>query len=313
MRCISRRERHRSCVRLALRTAASCPVVVGAFFVDIGKTFYNARPHTLSRDTATLARVMRWLKCTAVALLFVFACTLANASTLGEDTVPEDFISSLLSRNVGEETGATRVAVEVGDPVRADADETTAAFMADADESVSNGDDSKIVDGDVGVAADAEKDAFDVVAFDALDAFVNVPRRAGPFFAMDAAWDDDVFTVSRYSFLSSYDTEPYASFPVRSSARDADETWCLLCQNFFANLSFALMISVFVVAGIYYLLMEDNDDDDDDQACRCCKRCGTIVIDAAALDELRAASALRDARACAYEPIESKPKESKKM
>jgi len=253
---------------------------------------------------------MRSLKCTAVALLVVFACTLANASTLGEDTVPEDFSSSLLSRHVGEETDATRVAVEVGDPVRADAD---GAFIADADESVSDGDDSmKIVDGDVGAAADAEKDAFDVVAFDALDAFVNVPRRAGPFFAMDADWDDDVFTVSRYSFVSSYDTEPYASFPVRSSAWDADETWCLLCQNFFANLSFALMISVFVVAGIYYLLLED-DDDDDDRACRCCKRCGTIVIDAAALDELRAASALRDAKACAYEQIDSEPKESKKM
>ena len=251
---------------------------------------------------------MRWLKCTAVALLVVFACTLANASTLGEDTVPEDFSSSLLSRHVGEETGATRVAVEVGDPVRADADDANAAFIANADESISNGDDSKIVDGDVGDVAAAEKDAFD-----ALDAFVSVPRRAGPFFAMDADWDDDVYTVSRYSFVSSYDTEPYASFPVRSSAWDADETWCLLCQNFFANLSFALMISVFVVAGVYYLLMEDDDDDDDDQACRCCKRCGTIVIDAAALDELRAASALRDAKACAYEPIESETKESKKM
>ena len=132
-------------------------------------------------------------------------------------------------------------------------------------------------------AAD-ETDAFDVVVFDAVDTFANVPRRAGPFF-MDDDWDDDLVAVSQYSYVSSYDNEPYVSFLVRSTAwMDAHETWCLLCQNFFANLTFALMISVFVVAGIFYLLIEDDneDDDDDHHACRCCKnprdrhRCGRV-------------------------------------
>ena len=72
---------------------------------------------------------MRSLKCTTFALFVVFASTLASASTLGEEFVPEDS-SSLLSRNVREETAATSVdagdlAVEVGDPVRADLDETS--------------------------------------------------------------------------------------------------------------------------------------------------------------------------------------------
>lgn len=254
---------------------------------------------------------MRSLKCTTFALFVVFACTLASASTLGEEFVPEDS-SSLLSRNVREETVATSVdagdlAVEVGDPVRADLDESSVAF-------VSNGDDSKIVDGAVRDAAD-ETDAFDVVVFDAVDTFANVPRRAGPFF-MDDDWDDDLVAVSQYSYVSSYDNEPYVSFPVRSTAwMDADETWCLLCQNFFANLTFALMISVFVVAGIYYLLIEDDneDDDDDHHACRCCKKSGAIVIDVAVLDELRAAAAQHDAKTCGDEPIKCETKDTKKM
>jgi len=88
-----------------------------------------------------------------------------------------------------------------------------------------------------------------------------------------------------------------------------------LCQNFFANLAFALMISVFVVAGIYYLLIEDDneDDDDDHHACRCCKKSGAIVIDVAVLDELRAAAAQHDAKTCGDEPIKCETKDTKKM
>ena len=88
-----------------------------------------------------------------------------------------------------------------------------------------------------------------------------------------------------------------------------------MCQNFFANLAFALMISVFVVAGIYYLLIEDDNDDDDDDhhACRCCKKSGAIVIDVAVLDELRATAAPRDAKTCGDEPIKCETKDTKKM
>ena len=49
--------------------------------------------------------------------------------------------------SVATSVDAGDLAVEVGDPVRADLDESSVAF-------VSNGDDSKIVDGAVGDAAD---------------------------------------------------------------------------------------------------------------------------------------------------------------
>jgi hypothetical protein len=106
-------------------------------------------------------------------------------------------------------------------------------------------------------------------AFNARPTLEYVPRRFGPFYDTRAI-----------DFVTSFDVEPFGIVDRRWWDADVVE---ISYGGPLGQLALAFTISLLVLLGLY-LLTANNDDDE----CACCRRggrCGTLVVDASALEQ----------------------------